>query len=87
MAKGKRYSDAAQRFDRDHQHGPEEALDLVKRLATANFDETVELAIQLGVDPRKAEEMVRGTVGLPRWHRQGRASGRLRPGRSRCRGP
>ena len=65
MAKGKRYSDAAKRFDRDHQHGPEEALDLVKRLATANFDETVELAIQLGVDPRKAEEMVRGTVGLP----------------------
>ena len=65
MAKGKRYSDAAKRFDREHHHGPEEALALVKRLATANFDETVELAIQLGVDPRKAEEMVRGTVGLP----------------------
>jgi large subunit ribosomal protein L1 len=65
MAKGKRYSDAAKRFDRDHAHGPDEALGLVKSLATANFDETVELAIQLGVDPRKAEEMVRGTVGLP----------------------
>lgn len=65
MAKGKRYSDAAKRFDRDHLHGPEEALGLVQSLATAKFDETVELAVQLGVDPRKAEEMVRGTVGLP----------------------
>jgi large subunit ribosomal protein L1 len=65
MAKGKRYSDATKRFDRDHEHGPEEALGLVTSLATAKFDETVELAVQLGVDPRKAEEMVRGTVGLP----------------------
>jgi large subunit ribosomal protein L1 len=65
MAKGKRYTDAAKRFDREHQHGPEEAVGLVKSLATANFDETVELVICLGVDPRKAEEMVRGTVGLP----------------------
>jgi large subunit ribosomal protein L1 len=65
MAKGKRYSDAAKRFDREHTHGPEEALGLVKSLATAKFDETVELAVLLGVDPRKAEEMVRGTIGLP----------------------
>ena len=65
MAKGKRYNDAAKRFDREHAHGPEEAIAIVKSLATAKFDETVELAVQLGVDPRKAEEMVRGTVGLP----------------------
>jgi large subunit ribosomal protein L1 len=65
MAKGKRYNDAAKRFDGEHQHGPEEALGLVKSLATAKFDETVELVVLLGVDPRKAEEMVRGTVGLP----------------------
>ena len=65
MANGKRYDDAAKRFDREQQHGPEEALGLVKSLAAAKFDETVELVVQLGVDPRKAEEMVRGTVGLP----------------------
>ena len=44
---------------------PTEALELVKRLAPAKFDETVEVAVRLGVDPRKADQMVRGTVGLP----------------------
>jgi len=61
----KKYVDAARRFDRDHQHGPGEAIDLVKSLASARFDETVELAVRLGVDPRKADQIVRGTVGLP----------------------
>ncbi len=65
MAKGKRYSDAAKRFDPDHLHSGPEAVDLVKSLATAKFDETVELAVRLGVDPRKADQMVRGTVALP----------------------
>ena len=65
MAKGKKYSDATKRFDRDHQHGVGEALDLVKSLAPAKFDETVELVVRLGVDPRKADQMVRGTVALP----------------------
>ena len=65
MAKGKKYADAAKRFDRDHQHSAVEAVDLVKNLATARFDETVELAVRLGVDPRKADQMVRGTVALP----------------------
>ncbi len=65
MAKGKKYSDALKRFDRDHQHSPAEALDLVKSLASKNFDETVEVAVRLGVDPRKADQMVRGTVALP----------------------
>src|SRR6476660_483002 len=65
MAKGKKYNDASKRFDREHQHTPAEAVDLVKGLSSANFDETVELAVRLGVDPRKADQMVRGTVGLP----------------------
>ena len=65
MAKGKKYPDATKRFDRDHLHTVAEAVDLVKSLATAEFDETVELAVRLGVDPRKADQMVRGTVALP----------------------
>jgi large subunit ribosomal protein L1 len=65
MAKGKHYVDAAKRFDRDQQFTPEEALGLVKSLASAKFDETVELAVRLGVDPRKADQIVRGTVALP----------------------
>ena len=65
MAKGKKYVDAAKRFDRDQLFTPTEALELVKNLSTAKFDETVELAARLGVDPRKADQMVRGTVGLP----------------------
>ncbi len=61
----KKYTDAVRRFDRNQQHAPGEAVDLVKSLATAKFDETVELAVRLGVDPRKADQIVRGTVGLP----------------------
>jgi large subunit ribosomal protein L1 len=63
--KGKRYADAERRFDRQHLHGPGEAVDVLKSLATAKFDETVELAMRLGVDPRKADQIVRGTVSLP----------------------
>jgi large subunit ribosomal protein L1 len=63
--KGKKYDDAAKRFDRDQLFTPVEALDLVKGLGTAKFDESVELAIRLGVDPRKADQIVRGTVALP----------------------
>ena len=66
MAKhGKKYTDATQRFDREQLHTLAEAVDLVKSLATAKFDETVEVAVRLGVDPRKADQMVRGTVALP----------------------
>jgi len=65
MAKGKRYTDATKRYDRDHLHTADEAVELVKTLATAGFDETVELSVRLGVDPRKADQMVRGTVALP----------------------
>ena len=62
---GKKYTDAARRYDRQALHSPAEAIDLVKSLATAKFDETVELAVRLGVDPRKADQIVRGTVALP----------------------
>ena len=65
MAKGKRYEDAAKRYDRAHLHTPGEAIDVAKNLAKAHFDETVEVAFRLGVDPRKADQIVRGTVGLP----------------------
>ena len=61
----KRLTDAAKAFDRDHEHRPTEAIDLVKRLATAKFDETIELAVRLGVDPRKADQILRGTIALP----------------------
>ena len=65
MPKGKKYTDAAKRFDREQLHTAVEAVDLVKQLAPAKFDETVELAVRLGVDPRKADQIVRGTVALP----------------------
>jgi len=65
MAKGKKYSEATRRYDRDHLHGPSEAVDLVKSLSSAGFDESVDVAFNLGVDPRKADQIVRGTVSLP----------------------
>jgi len=65
VAKGKRYTDATRHFDIQQEHTPPEATDLVKSMAGAKFDETIELAVRLGVDPRKADQIVRGTVGLP----------------------
>ncbi|MGH9102871.1 MAG: 50S ribosomal protein L1 [Acidimicrobiales bacterium] len=64
-SRSKKLVDAGRRFDRAHLHGPAEAIDLVKNLAAARFDETVELAVRLGVDPRRADQIVRGTVALP----------------------
>ena len=65
MANGKRYDNAVKTFDREATFAPNEAVAMSKQLATAKFDETIELVCRLGVDPRKAEEMVRGTVALP----------------------
>jgi large subunit ribosomal protein L1 len=65
MKHGKNYSKALAQVDREELLTITEALDKVKNLATAKFDETVELAIRLGVDPRKAEQIVRGTISLP----------------------
>ncbi|MGH6634167.1 MAG: 50S ribosomal protein L1 [Sphingopyxis sp.] len=62
---GKKYIDATKRFDRDQLFSATEALDLVRSLAPAKFDETVELVVRLGVDPRHADQMVRGMVSLP----------------------
>lgn len=62
---GKRYLDAVKRLDREQLYSPQEAIDLVKGLATARFDETIELAVRLGVDPRRADQIVRGSLSLP----------------------
>ena len=64
-SKGKKYIDATRRFDHEHLHTPLEALDLVKSLAGKKFDESVDVVFRLGVDPRKADQIVRGTVALP----------------------
>jgi large subunit ribosomal protein L1 len=71
MNRGKRYLEAAQKVDRERQYGPAEAVRMVKEFPEAKFDETVELAFHLGVDPRKADQMIRGTVSLP--HGTGRS--------------
>jgi large subunit ribosomal protein L1 len=63
--KGKKYVAALERFDREELYNPADAVGLVKDMATANFDETVELAVRLAVDPRKADQIVRGTLSLP----------------------
>ena len=62
---GKKLVDSAKAFDRDQLFTPTEAVSLAKTLAKASFDEGVDVAIRLGVDPRKADQMVRGTVALP----------------------
>jgi large subunit ribosomal protein L1 len=65
MPTSKKYTDAVRRYDREQLHAPDEALGVVKSLATRKFDETIEVAYRLGVDPRKADQMLRGTVSLP----------------------
>ena len=65
MKHGKKYINALAQVDREELLTIKEALDKVKKLSTAKFDETVEVAIRLGIDPRKAEQIVRGTLSLP----------------------
>ena len=62
---GKKFTDTLKKFDRDQFYTPTEALGLVKTMASAKFDESIDIALRLGVDPRKADQMVRGTVALP----------------------
>src|SRR3990172_8764694 len=62
---GKRLRNAVQVFDPEELHQPARAMGIVKDNAKAKFDETIEVAFKLGVDPRKADQMVRGTVSLP----------------------
>ncbi len=66
MAKrGKRYLQLLSLIEKGKMYSPKEAVSLVKKLATAKFDETINLAVRLGVDPRHADQQVRGTVVLP----------------------
>ena len=67
MARGqsKRYKQAAALFDRQTHYGLAEAVDILKKMPTRKFDETVELSFRLGVDPRQSDQLVRGTVALP----------------------
>ncbi len=63
--RGKKYLEARKEVDRNRQYEPEEALALVKKLGRTTFDETVELAVRLGVNPKHADQQVRGGVVLP----------------------
>ena len=66
MAKhGKNYTNATAKFDKAEVYSPKKAMELVKELSTAKFDETVEASIRLGVDTRKADQNVRGSISLP----------------------
>src|ERR1051325_3443843 len=62
---GKKYRAAAEKIDRARKYSLEEAVKALKEIAFAKFDETVELTVWLGVDPRKADQLVRGTLVLP----------------------
>ncbi len=63
--KGKKYQEAAKLVDRTKAYPVEEAIELVKKTSVASFDETVEVAFRLGVDPKKADQQIRGAVVLP----------------------
>ncbi|HHY82848.1 MAG TPA: 50S ribosomal protein L1 [Clostridiales bacterium] len=65
MKRGKNYLESAKLVDRSRLYDPEEALELVQKTARAKFDETIEVSIRLGVDPRHADQQVRGAVVLP----------------------
>ena len=71
MTQAKRYVDASRMFDRSQLYSPADAIRILREMPSPKFDETVELSIRLGVDPRKADQMVRGTVTLP--HGTGRS--------------
>ena len=65
MAHGKKYTEAAKLVDRERAYEPAEAAQLVKDTSTVSFDASVEVHLRLGVDPRHADQMVRGTIVLP----------------------
>jgi large subunit ribosomal protein L1 len=65
VSRGKKYKASTAQFDREELYSAVEAVDLVKATAKAKFDETIEVAVRLGVDPRKADQIVRGTLSLP----------------------
>ena len=63
--RGKKYSESVKRVEEGKLYEPREALDLIPQLSYAKFDETVDIAMRLGVNPRHADQMVRGSVTLP----------------------
>ena len=65
MKRSKSYRSAAEKIDADSTYAPLAAVRIAKSTASAKYDETVEVAMRLGVDPRKSDQMVRGTVNLP----------------------
>lgn len=65
MKHGKKYTDSKKLIEQNKQYDPAEAIALVKQTGKAKFDETIELSVRLGVDPRHADQQVRGTVVLP----------------------
>ena len=65
MKRSKNYREAVEKIDRDKLYSPLEAVGLARETSTSKMDATVEVAMRLGVDPRKADQMVRGTVNLP----------------------
>ena len=65
MKHGKKYQDSAKLIDHLNQYDPDQACDLIVKTAKAKFDETVEISVRLGVDPRHADQQVRGAVVLP----------------------
>src|SRR5262249_56269517 len=69
--RSKRYLESVRDLDTKQTYEPEQALELVKKAANAKFDETVDVAVRLGVDPRHGDQMVRGTTSLP--HGTGKA--------------
>lgn len=71
MKRGKKYQDSVKAYDKMNLFDPEEAVKVCKKTAKANFDETIELSVKLGVDPRHADQQVRGAVVLP--HGTGKA--------------
>ena len=62
---GKNYKNATAKFDKNQIYSPKAAMELVKEVASAKFDETVEVSVRLGVDTRKADQNVRGSISLP----------------------
>src|SRR6266540_4502518 len=65
MQRGKKYQDAAKKIEHLRPYPPEEAISLAKEIAPAKFDETVELHLRTGLDPRHADQQIRGTALLP----------------------
>ncbi len=65
MKHGKTYLDARQKFDREHEYTPAEAVALIKQLKRAKFDESVEVHVRTGLNVRHADEQLRGTIALP----------------------